>query len=412
MHIAAAVGTPVVALFEPTCSIRTAPHGTGHAVLTHDVSCRPSYNWRCVNSVRGMFGEYHHGQDCRIGFGATDSSVGTPVKILLVRPDRIGDEILCLPVASALRRLMPQARIAFLSSDYAAPIFDYHPDVDEVLTVSGQETFRQLVGLFRRGFHAVVFFMPYRRLMLAAFVARVPVRVASGYRWYSFLATHRVYQHRHDFTKHESEYNLGLLSGLELEPGPSQLPCVVVTDAERQWAHKRLHKLPPRRVIVHPGGFTARHWQGVHYWDFIHRLDREGIGVVLTGSTVEGQRFRSEAPNGSSLQNCPLDLMGQLTLRELMAVISVSDVLVSGATGPAHLAAALGVPTVSIFDPRRSNLPIRWSPLGKGVVLRPEVPTCPKCIYEDCPYWDCMDRITVDQVAASVWQMLDLQGKA
>ena len=98
--------------------------------------------------------------------------------------------------------------------------------------------------------------------------------------------------------------------------------------------------------------------------------------------------------------------MGQLVLRQLLAVIQTSHVLVSGATGPAHLAAAVGVPTVSIFDPRRNTLPIRWRPLGPGVVLRPAVPTCEKCVYEACPYWDCLDLITVDEVAARVRQVL------
>jgi len=95
-----------------------------------------------------------------------------------------------------------------------------------------------------------------------------------------------------------------------------------------------------------------------------------------------------------------------LTVRELMAVIGACHVVISGATGPAHLAAALGVATVSMFDPRRNNLPIRWRPLGTGMVLRPDVPTCEKCIYEACPYWDCLDRITVDQVNARVRQVV------
>ena len=71
-----------------------------------------------------------------------------PMRILLVRPDGIGDEILCLPVASALRRLRPAARIAFLSSEASAPVLEHHPHVDEVLTVSGRERLGELVALF------------------------------------------------------------------------------------------------------------------------------------------------------------------------------------------------------------------------------------------------------------------------
>src|SRR5207249_617551 len=168
------------------------------------------------------------------------------MKILLVRPDGIGDEILCLPVASALRRLMPEARIAFLSSETAAPILEHHPHVDEVLIVSGRERFGELVALFRQGFDAALFLKPFRRLMLAAFVARVPLRVATGYRWYSLLANRRVYQHRSDFSKHESEYNLGLLAGLGFAPGQPVKPMLVLTGEERQWAGARLEGLPAK----------------------------------------------------------------------------------------------------------------------------------------------------------------------
>jgi len=93
-------------------------------------------------------------------------------KVLLVRPDGIGDQILCLPVASALRRLLPQAKIAFLSSLYAAPLFEQHPDVDEVITSSGNESVGDLVSLFRQGIDAAIFLKPFRRLMFAAWLAR------------------------------------------------------------------------------------------------------------------------------------------------------------------------------------------------------------------------------------------------
>jgi heptosyltransferase-2 len=91
----------------------------------------------------------------------------------------------------------------------------------------------------------------------------------------------------------------------------------------------------------------------------------------------------------------------------LMALIAKAHVVVSGATGPAHMAAALGIPTVCLFDPRRNNLPVRWKPLGTGILLRPDVPTCEKCIGEACSYWDCLDRFTVAKVTAAIRQVVD-----
>ncbi len=324
------------------------------------------------------------------------------MKIVLVRPDGIGDEILSLPVASALRQLMPGARIIFLSSAYAAPVLHHHPALDEVWTVDGMEPFGQLVDLFRSKVDAAIFLKPFRRLMMAAWRARVPIRVATGYRWYSLFANRRVYEHRSNFTKHESEYNLGLLRGLGFEPGPAAPPRLVVTAEERGWAEKAVGALPPPRVVLHPGGFAARRWASRHYWELAERLSNEGFGVLVTGNQAEGARFREEIGRSSIERTGIQDFMGRLSVRQLMAVIAHSHAVVSGATGPAHLAAALHVATVSLFDPRRNNLPVRWAPLGRGAVLRPDVPTCEKCVYEACPYWDCLDRITVEEVTARI----------
>jgi len=327
------------------------------------------------------------------------------VNILLVRPDGIGDEILSLPVATELRRLMPDACVSFLSSAAAAPVLAHHPDLDEVWTLTGQERLGELVRMFRRGVHAAVFLKPFKKLMAAAWLARVPLRVGTGYRWYSWLLNRRVYEHRSDFSRHESAYNLGLLRGLGLSPGNGSSPRLVMTDEEREWARTFLGERTAPRALIHPGGFSSRVWKPVHFRDLILRLSSEGREVVLTGSASERDKFRADT-QVSEWPALVRDLMGQLTLRQLMAVIAESHVVVSAATGPMHVAAALGVPTVSLFDPRRNQSPTRWRPLGKGVVLMPEVPTCEKCIYEACPYWDCLDRITVETVGARVTQAL------
>jgi len=327
------------------------------------------------------------------------------VNILLVRPDGIGDEILSLPVATALRRAMPGARLSFLSSAYAAPVLAHHPDLDEVLTVTGQERLGELVRLFQQNVDAAIFLKPFRRLVTAAWLARVPLRVGTGYRWYSFLLNRRVYEHRSDFSRHESAYNLGLLRGLGLSPGEVTPPRLVVTAEEQEWARAFLGGASRLRVVVHPGGFSSRLWKPVHFRDLVLRLVGQGLEVILTGSAAERDRFRAD----TGISQWPIgvrDLMGMVTIRQLMAVIAESHAVVSLATGPMHVAAALGVPTVSIFDPRRNNSPIRWQPLGAGVILKPDVPTCEKCIYEACPYWDCLDRITVETVEERITQSL------
>jgi heptosyltransferase-2 len=160
------------------------------------------------------------------------------------------------------------------------------------------------------------------------------------------------------------------------------------------------------RVVIHPGGMSARHWRPAHYRDLAKTLAQQGYALALTGSQPECGQFRSEALDGVVLHPSVINLMGPLTVRELVALIGAAHVVVSGATGPAHLAAAFSVPTVSLFDPRRNNLPTRWKPLGRGVLLRPDVPTCETCLGESCLYWDCMDRLRVFDLSKHVGQLI------
>jgi ADP-heptose:LPS heptosyltransferase len=324
------------------------------------------------------------------------------MNVLIVRPDGIGDVLLSLPVATQLRRLVPGITVGFLTSPTVAPLLDRHPDVDYVRTIRLTDPLKGLRHAFSQEVEAAIFLKPFRRLMWAAWVAGVPIRVATGYRWYSLLANRRIYEHRSEFSKHESEYNVDMLKGLGLRPQPVSQPVLTLTEAERAAGASRWSGLPSRRVVVHPGGISARRWRPEQYRDLISTLADGGYGVVLTGSDLERIEFGKCLPSSTALPSGIADLMGKLSLRELMSVIANAHVVVSGATGPAHLAAALGIPTVALFDPRRNNLPVRWKPLGTGVLLRPDVPTCEKCIGEVCPYWDCLDRFTVEKVVSVI----------
>jgi heptosyltransferase-2 len=279
--------------------------------------------------------------------------------VLIVHPDGIGDLVLSLPVATQLRQLMPGVRIGALANPVAAPILEHHPDIDYVRTVSFER--RSLTwckcspaGLTRS------FFSTVRRLMWAP-GGRYPLRVATGFRWQSVLANRWVHEHRSSFQNHESECNVQMLKGLRLTPLPVATPVLRLTDAERADGERRWSGTTMPRVVIHPGGVSARHWRPAHYRDLAQTLAQQGYVVVLTGSQVERDQFRSNALNGVVLHPRVINLMGQLTVRELMALIRAAQVVVSGATGPAHLAAALNVPTVSLFDPRRNNLPTRWN---------------------------------------------------
>ena len=90
-------------------------------------------------------------------------------------------------------------------------------------------------------------------------------------------------------------------------------------------------------------------------------------------------------------------------LRSFAALLAELTVFVSASTGPMHMAAALKIPTVSLFCPIRVCSPVRWGPIGNNSrVLMPDVPQCERCTAERCRYYNCMDLITVESAGEAV----------
>ncbi len=118
----------------------------------------------------------------------------------------------------------------------------------------------------------------------------------------------------------------------------------------------------PGYVVVHPGASVpAREWPARHHARAVHALGIAGRRVLVTGSARE-RPLTAEVAGGTGL-----DLGGRTDLRTLAAVLDGACVLVAGNTGPAHLAAAVGTPVVSLFAPVVPAA--RWAPYGVPTVL-------------------------------------------
>src|SRR5579872_6552329 len=149
------------------------------------------------------------------------------LQILIVRSDRLGDVVLSMPMARAIKCAFPNSRVAFLARAYTQPVIERCPDVDEVLEAAPELPLYKLIRIFRRANAEITFLpSPRFRLALAAFLARIPRRVGTGYRWYSFLFTDRIFEHRKTATRHEAEYNLRMLTSLGVSASGDEVPNI------------------------------------------------------------------------------------------------------------------------------------------------------------------------------------------
>jgi ADP-heptose:LPS heptosyltransferase len=160
--------------------------------------------------------------------------------------------------------------------------------------------------------------------------------------------------------------------------------------------------LEPPYVVVHPGASVpARAWSRRRYRDLVAALAR-ARSVVITGGPDECSLTRYVAGERARV----VDAGGRLTFPQLADVLAGAEVVVVANTGPAHLAAAVGTPVVSVFAP---TVPASaWRPWGVPCrLLGVQDIGCAGCRARVCPLaaHPCIGQVTVAEVVRAVGEL-------
>jgi ADP-heptose:LPS heptosyltransferase/GT2 family glycosyltransferase len=307
-------------------------------------------------------------------------------KIVVVKLDHIGDCIGSIPAVRRLRRVFPQARIHVLGGLWSQAIWSLVPEVDEFIAFDffqarplpaykslGDNDFRQLkqrlepyrfdlaIDLRRHGETRSILQdtgAPY----LAGF------KQGSEFPWLDIAVEWEGDLPGAAKRRHFSNDLVNLVDAIaaECEPG-SDLIADLPAEQPSSARLELLENLDRPLVCVHPAaGDEIRRWPAAYFAELIDLLvERDGVHVAIVGVAGDSEiamgllrtvRHRSQVSN----------LAGIIELHDLVALLSVSALFVGNNSGPKHLAAGLGVPTVGIHsgnvDPRE------WGPLGRRAV--------------------------------------------
>jgi len=334
---------------------------------------------------------------------------------LVIRTDRLGDMVMSLPLFASLKQAFPRARLSVLASRANADLARLCPQVDKVLvdTVGARDSnWKGTLGLAKRlrawRPDVVLFGNVKHRLAVAAWLARVPIRVGIARRVYSILYTDRVPELTDQPHEHETNRTLRLLQPLGIAP-VKDVPCLMPGDSQERASVGALLQVngiddSSRIVVVHPSnGGNAMNASSNWYATLADALGAAGFRVVLAGTAAEQQRCEAVM---AAAQSKPVNLGGKLSIPQLLALYARSTVCIATSTGAAHLSAALGVPTIGLYAPLVKQA--RWLPRGPKVeVLRPEVGMiCATCLGPKCAYFNCMNHISERAVVETIMRLL------
>ena len=334
----------------------------------------------------------------------------TPKNLLIVRTDRIGDVVLSLPLAEIVKKYYPECKITFLVRNYTKDILEDHPFIDKILLLKEENKkisiFKNVATIKSFGFDFSIIVYPTFQTALIIFLSGIKNRIGTGYRWYSFLFNHKVFEHRKYAEKHELEYNVNLLNSFEINERvyPGEVNFNLNINKKSEEKVQNLFKdyginNDKIIIIIHPGsGGSAVEFPVNKFKELVEELSKKDkFQILITGSKQEMEMCKKLKIN-NKIEN----FAGILNLSELIALINKSDIFVANSTGPLHIAAALGKYIVGFYPNLLVCSAKRWGPYtNKKVIFTPNN-ECSDCEREQCTKSECMNSIEVKDVVEEI----------
>ncbi len=310
---------------------------------------------------------------------------GTIKSVIISRTDSLGDVILTLPLAGAIKKQNPDIKVIFLGRSYSKSIIETSDFVDEFINYDEIliKSLNDQISYFSKlNADAIIHVFPVKQIASLAKKARIPIRIGTSHRLFHLTTCNRLLNlGRKKSNLHEAQLNLKLLSVLNIK---YKYPIAEIPDLYGYTnfgeLNEKLSKLISNKktnIILHPKSKgSAREWGLDNFSNLVEILPVDDFKIFITGTKQEGELMLDflQQHDGKIV-----DLTGSLSLDELITFISKVDVLFATSTGPLHIAAATGIKAIGVFAPMRPIHPGRWKPIGINAHYLVEDKNCNKC---------------------------------
>ena len=297
-------------------------------------------------------------------------------RYLIARIDRIGDVVLSTPLPREIKKKYPGSFVSVLVKNYTKDIYLNNPHVDYIITYDNEDndkkSFWELLNELRKLKLTYAFMLlPDERLNYLLFLAGIRNRIGVGHKIYQMIAFSRyVDRKKYNPLKHEADYNLDMLHKIGIE-AKDNIPEIFLSKEEEEKASKFRKKVldsSGKLVGVNvSSGNSAPNLKPEEYKKLIDRLLKDSeLKIAVMDKEVPQIIDNIESVIYPNRNN---------DLRSSIINFAALDILISNSTGPMHLAAALKIPTLSLFCPLTACSPKLWGPIGNysEIILPSEV---------------------------------------
>lgn len=333
-------------------------------------------------------------------------------RVLVIRLRSIGDTVLTTPSLIALRRFLPNAEIDILLEEWVAPVLDGFDSIDNVLTVGDTASSRLTTArrIRKRKYDVVLNLHGGTTSTFLTFASGARHRVGFAHYQYAFLNNILVGSSA-DFWKrpvvHSAEQHLALLGsvGVPVEDGP-KTRLVVSASARDSVDAKFMAKtgVPLQQIgrfaLIHPAAaFATKQWATENFARTAEYLARKGISTVA----VVGPNEHSIGHELKAHSEVPIHMFEDLALPEITALASSANLFVGNDSGIAHIAAAVGAPSVVIFGSSNRDHWRPWTDARNEIVFSPF--PCQPCPGHECKEFGepkCILSVSVASVTGAI----------
>lgn len=279
-------------------------------------------------------------------------------RILISRMSAIGDVVLTLPVACALRDHFPDAYLGWVVESKSAPMVRGHRALDTVIELprgwftSPAGIAAARAALLAHRFDVSVDCQGNTKSSLAGWLSGAKQRIGFGGRHGGELSRLLNHDRVRPVFSHVTDRSLELLTPLGVVH-PTVRWDLPLPDSSTRWAAQFRRSLPPGRIVtLNPGGsWPSKLWEADRFAATARYLtDRYGYHSLVVWGSFE-ERLMAEQIVESSRGTATL--APDTSLHSLAALIGTTDLFISGDTGPLHMAVALGVPTIGLYGATR-----------------------------------------------------------